>query len=259
MARLKEILPTLPDALLEPLESSYREIKDNFYEGRFEPAELNAAKFCEVVYRILQWYTSGGTPNGIYTPFGTTIRNLAVALRRFEGMAPFDESVRMHIPKTLDTIYAVRNHRGVGHIGSAVDPNYMDSVFVVSACDWVLADLVRLFHGDTPAEAQKIIEDIVTKKVPLIWKVGDVRRVLDAGMTAKDETLVLLYAEHPNPVKDTDLGKWIEYSNIGVYLVKVLQPLHHQRLVEYDRKGSGMVRLSPTGRRYIEDNLHLSI
>jgi hypothetical protein len=253
-----ELFPTLPKPLLSRLESTYSEVKLNFYEGKYEPAELNGAKFCEVVFRILEWYTTKGN----YTPFGAKVRDFGQAVRRFESMSTFDESVRTHIPKVLDALYGIRNKRGVGHVGAGVNPNYMDSVFVVSACDWVLAELVRLLHGDEPAKAQKMIEDLVTKKVPLIWTLGNVRRVLDPTMTAREQTLVLLYAEYPKSVPAVTLGKWVEYSNIGVYVVKVVEKLHSERLVEYEKGhkgGSGKVTLSPLGRKYVEKNLGLSL
>ena len=136
------VFPTLPKAILTKLEASYNEIKRNFRERRYEPSELNGAKFSEAVYRVLEWHTLK-----TFTAFGTKIRDFSQALRKFESMSSFPDSIRFHIPKLLDVLYGVRNKRGVGHLSNEIDPNHMDSIMVVSASDWVMAELVRVLHG----------------------------------------------------------------------------------------------------------------
>src|SRR5438552_2459466 len=136
------VFPNLPKVILTRLEKTYNEIKKNFREGRYEPSELNGAKFCEAVYRLLDWYTTNS-----YLPFGTKIREFSQAVKKFEGMSNFPDSIRFHIPKILDALYGIRNKRGVSHTGGDVDPNHMDALFVLSACDWVMAELIRILHG----------------------------------------------------------------------------------------------------------------
>ena len=51
-----------------------------------------------------------------------------------------------------------------------------------------------------------------------------------------------------------DLCDWIDYSNFSVFKAKVLQPLHVERLVEYDR-GSDSVTLSPKGVQLVEKTI----
>ncbi|MDG6999674.1 MAG: hypothetical protein JRN15_11225 [Nitrososphaerota archaeon] len=247
------VFPTIPKPILSRLEKSYNAIKRNFREGRLEPSELNGGKFCEAVFRLLEWHTSH-----TYTKFGESIRNFSQATRRFEGLTGFPDSVRFHIPRTLDALYVIRNKRGVSHLGGDVDPNHMDALFVVSSCDWVMAELVRLFHNLTTDEAQALVESLVTKQVPIVWNVGSMRRILNPQLSYKDKMLILLYGESPKPVKEGDLFAWIEHSNLSVFRRDVIWPCHKQKLIEYD-VGSGNIAISPKGMQYVEKTVELEV
>ena len=59
-------------------------------------------------------------------------------------------------------VYDVRNNRDVAHLGADIDPNLMDATLVISILDWVLAELVRMYHKVSADEAQKIIDGLVT-------------------------------------------------------------------------------------------------
>ncbi len=183
-SNFSSVFPNIPKEVLDRLESSYNNVKKNFRENRFEPSELNGAKFCEAVFRLLEWHTSKS-----YTRFGTSIKDFTSAVKRFEQMSTFSDSVRFHIPKILDALYGIRNKRGVGHLGGDVNPNQMDAIFVASACDWIMAELVRIFHQLSTEEAQKLVQDLVTKKIPIIWKIGQSKRVLAVHLSYKDKAL----------------------------------------------------------------------
>jgi hypothetical protein len=250
---LGSIFPNIPKPILTRLETSYDSVKKNFREQRFEPSELNGAKFCEAVFRLLEWHTSKE-----YTPFGAKIGDFSRALQRFKNQAGFPDSVRFLIPKVLDGLYGIRNKRGVGHLGGDVDPNYMDAILVVSECDWVMAELVRIFHGVTTNEAQLLVENIVTKKIPIVWNIGGTKRVLAPNLPYKAKTLVLLYGEYPNPVALQDLFSWVEHSNAAVFKRDVLRQCHDEKLIEFD-ESTAKVWLSPQGLRYVEQNVTMDI
>lgn len=246
---IQKLLPSIPKVLSGALIKHYKKIKENFLEGRYEPSELNGAKFSEVVLRILQWYVS---PKHLYTPLGERIKNFDQATRKFEHETSFPDSIRFHIPRTLDILYVIRNKRGVGHVGGDIYPNQMDAMFVVAASDWILAELVRIFHKTSISEAQKIIESIITKKLPLVWEVEGRKRVLQENMSYKDQVLVLLYSEYPLPVLDRSLFDWTDHSHLTYFRRDVLRPLHKERLIEYDKK-TNKVHLSPAGIKKAEE------
>jgi hypothetical protein len=247
------IFPSFPRPILKKLEISYNEIMRNFREGKFEPSELNGAKFCEVVFRILEWYTSGN-----YTAFGTRIQNFGQSVRKFESLSAFNDSIRFQIPKILNALYEIRNKRGVGHVGGDIDPNFMDSTFVVSSCDWIMAELVRIFHGVSIQQAREIVQSLITKKIPLIWEIGGKKRVLNPGLPYRTKALVLLYGEYPASIPESILCQWIEYSNPAVFRRDIVIPMHKAKLVEYDSDRK-TITLSPIGVDFVEKNVPLEV
>lgn len=249
-------LQRLPADLSGRLESLYKELKTNFVHRRFKTTVLDAAQFCEVVYCILQWKTS---EDEYYTPIGESIRNFCQSVSRFECKSASDDSIRFHIPNALKTIYTIRNKRGVGHIAKEVDPNLMDATLVVTCADWIMAELVRLFHNLPIVEAQKIVNNLVTKRIPIIWRVGDTdrRRILnppDRNLSAKDKILLLLHDVHPKPMTVGDLLSCTEYKNTTLFRTKVLTGLHNDFYIDFDKEAD-LVHLSPLGLDYAEKNL----
>src|SRR5262249_17697761 len=139
------------------------------------------------------------------------------------------------IPRMLLGLYDIRNNRGVGHVGGDVDPNHMDAEQVLSTASWLMAELVRIFHGVTTAEAQQTVDTLVERRTPLIWEVEGVKRVLDTKMKTRDRALVLLH-HSPGWVSAKELFDWIEYSTLANFRRDVLRPLHRARLIEFDAK-----------------------
>lgn len=65
-------------------------------------------------------------------------------------------SFQILIPRLLPALYEIRNNRNVGHVGGDVDPNFMDSTAVLGTANWIMAELVRVFHSVSTPEAQAI-------------------------------------------------------------------------------------------------------
>ncbi len=243
----------MPTGLITELKKEYTKVKQNFYEARFEPAELDAAKLCEVLFRILEWHTTGK-----YTPLGADIKNFEDSTKKFENLSDFNGSIRFHIPKIISALYKIRNKRGVCHIGGDVDPNHMDATLIVACSDWLVAELVRLFHNTTTKEAQRIVEGLIEKKLPIVWEVGNKKRILDIKLNFHNKTLAALYNEYPKAVSEADIFNWVEHSNSSVFRRDVLRSMHKQKLVEYDSVAKTVV-LSPKGIRTAEEKIFKQI
>lgn len=56
-------LTGVPSQFEDELFEHYREIERNFRERRWEPAELNGGKLCEVAYSIVRGYIDGHFPS----------------------------------------------------------------------------------------------------------------------------------------------------------------------------------------------------
>ena len=244
-----KIFKDMPKELRENLEKHFLEIIKNYKENRWEPSELNGAKFSEVVFRILEWHTK----NNSYTPFGTKIHPFNDKLKQFENKTNFSNSIRFHIPKMLAVIYSLRNDRGVGHIGGDVNPNHMDSVTIVYMSKWILAEMIRTFHTLSISEAHELVEKIVEKEIPIVWTVFNKKRVLNVNLNFEDKTLILLYSEYPKEISEKDLFIWVEHSNSSTYR-KVINKLHKERFIEYDKESSSIV-ISPKGIKKVEQEI----
>jgi hypothetical protein len=150
-------------------------------------------------------------------------------------------------------LYDKRNNRGVGHTGGDVDPNFMDASAVYAIASWVMAELVRVFHGVGTQEAQETVDLLVERKITLVWAVEKVRRVQDPTMRKEDQALVLLYSK-PAWVAEQDLYQWVEYSTASMFRKNILVPLHKARLIEFDAQGA-RARISPLGAQQVERNV----
>jgi hypothetical protein len=247
---LDAALTALPAPLRRALLRAYEKIKQNYREQRWEASALNGGKLCEVVYRVLQWHTTNN-----WVPLGTRIPNLVDACGEFAhaDKSKFVDSVRLTIPRMLVALYDVRSKRGVGHPGGDVDENRMDATVVAGMADWIVAELVRLFHGLSTDEAQELVDAVVAKQLPAIWHVGGRRRVMDPSLAYADQTLLILYHAYPTPLSADDLLRDVEYSNSSMYRNRLLRGLHKQRLIEY--RPGGPVSLSPKGRLHVEQEV----
>jgi len=247
-----EVLAGLPSGLREELIACHNTIRRNYVEQRWEPAELNGGKLAEVVYTILSGALSGSFPASASKP-----PNMLSACRQLEQFPPDasrvgDRSLRILIPRLLPVLYEIRNNRGVGHVGGDVDPNHADAEAVVAMANWVLAELIRVFHEVGLAEAQEAVEVIVSRVHPLVWSVGEAKRVLNPKIAAKYKVLLLLYSEG-SWVEVTLLQSWIEYENSSLFKSRVLRQLHAEKLVEFDSQDNRAV-ISPKGIYYVEEN-----
>ncbi len=253
MANSSTLLSNISPGLRDPLIDSYQEIAKNYSEHRWEPSELNGGKFCEVVFTIINDQLNGSTSTRPKKP-----NDMVADCRALEKISPNpgrvgDRSLRILIPRTLQVLYEIRNNRGVGHVGGDVDPNFLDATAVYSLSSWVLAELVRIFHGTSTQAAQEEVDALIERKHPLIWDNGMTRRVLDSGMEKGDQVLVLMHSK-PSWVQIRDLFSWVEYSSLSMFRKRILEPFHRSRLLEYD-VGNERARISPLGVKDVEERL----
>jgi hypothetical protein len=248
-----QALQAIPAGLRDPLIDCFSQIGRNFAERRWEPAELNGGKFCEIVYTVLN-----GTLSKTYATAPAKPPNMVNACRALEQMPPSaarvgDRSLRILIPRLLPVLYEIRNNRGVGHVGGDVDPNFQDAVAVYQMASWVMAELIRIFHQVSIDDAQETVNTLVDRKHPVIWQSGGIRRVLDPSLTKGDQSLLLLYSAG-GWVEEKDLAEWVDYSNLTQYRNRVIIPLHDSRHVEYD-KNLRRIQLTPRGSEDVEKRL----
>lgn len=248
---LTTLLTNIPATLRNELIKAFNEIARNYREQRWEPSELNGGKFCEVVYTILKGHIEGSFPASTNKP-----RNMVLACNNLEqSPSTYPRSVRIQMPRMIIALYEIRNNRGVGHAGGDVNPNHMDATIILYIAKWIMAELIRLFHNVSTSAASEIVERIIDRTLPILWKIDGKIRVLDTSLDMKEKTLVVLY-HHGSSIEDRMLCDWVEHTNVYVYRDTILKDAHKEKLIEYD-KDKHQVTISPKGIKYVEENISL--
>lgn len=241
---LEKILSVIPDGLKKPLLAEYNSIVQHFMERRWTASELSGGKFCEVVYTILEGYAKGVYQNSPSKP-----SNFVDACKKLENHTNVSRSFQILLPRMLPPLYEVRNNRNVGHVGGEVDSNSMDSAVVMAMCSWIMGELIRVLHNMKIEEAQKAVDLITNRKIPLVWETQRVKRVLDTKMKLKDQIL-LLVASNQSETSTTELFIWLDYANKKYYW-QTLRELHKKRLLElFDNEQS--IEILPPGTLEVE-------
>lgn len=236
-------LSAIPNGLRDPLLSEYRSIVQNFMERKWSPSELSGGKFCEVVYWILRGYGDKS-----YAASPSKPANFVDACRLLENNTSVPRSFQILVPRLLPALYEIRNNRGVGHVGGDVDPNHMDATAVISMANWVMAELVRVFHNLPVAEAQSVVDALAERRIPLVWEGGDMKRVLDPKIKMREQVLILV-ASASGEVQVEDVVLWVE-SKKRQYFNELLAQLHSERLVEVSGNGK-TIQILPPGSAYV--------
>jgi hypothetical protein len=248
-----QLVQTIDAPLVDQLLRAYTDLKSNYYLDKHKPSELEGGHFAEVVIRILQFITTG-----TYTPLGQTLARFDTReLERYSNLpsATYSDSIRIHIPRAVFAIYGIRSRRGVGHVGGDINANLSDASFIVATCDWILAELLRLYYTSSLEEAQKLVDTLVARKVPLIQDFDGFLKVLDPALSVPRRVLVLLYQRGTSGALREELGQWVETSssNLSTALSRL----------EYDHKyihgAGGRYFITRSGENFVEDNIPLHL
>ncbi len=241
-------LSIIPQGLRTLLFEEFNGIINNFMEHRWASSELSGGRFCEIVYTILDGYAKGKFPSTSNKP-----SNFVDACRSLENNTGVPRSFQILIPRLLPALYEIRNNRNVGHVGGDVNPDLMDSSVVVSIASWILAELVRVFHCISTEEAQQFVDNLAERRISLVWKSGEIRRVLDYKLPMKEQILLLLVSVSGR-VQVDQLFSWIGYKQRG-YFNRLVRQLHNTRFVEL-HDNTCEIEILPPGSEYIIELLN---
>jgi hypothetical protein len=232
----------IPGDLIDALLEAFTEAKRRFYLDDLRPNAVEGGRFSEAAFRILQWATDGGR----FTPIGKTlprVDKLLVTVENGQG----NDSLRVHIPRTLRVIYDIRNKRDAAHLADGIDPNFQDATLVVHCMDWIMAEFVRIYNNVPPGEAHEIIVDLVAKDVPIIQEFDGFPRVLKK-LKASDHVMVLLYWRGSAGATKAELTTWVR-PTMRSHLTRTISRLDENDLVHI---AGILIRLTRKGEQHVE-------
>jgi hypothetical protein len=235
----------VPGDLAHEALAAFVSAKRRFHLADYTPNAVEGGRFSEAVLRILEWETTG-----TYTPLSDPKFKADSVMTRL-GQQPagsFQESIRLHIPRAIRVVYDIRNKRNTAHLSDGIDPNLQDASLVIGVLDWVLAELVRLYHSVSAAEAQQIIEALVRREVPMIQEFEGKPRIL-RSIGHADHLLVLLYWWGDRPIERGIFNSWLPV-NVRKNSARVLRGLHDEFLVHMSEQS---IQISQLGLRSVED------
>lgn len=245
MIPASQTFSSLPPGLRDPLLEEHRRIVQSFMERKWLPSELSGGRFCEIVYTILDGYAASS-----FAPLPAKPNNFVQACRTLENNSTVPRSFQILIPRMLPALYEVRNNRGVGHVGGDVDPNHMDATVVLGMVNWIMAELVRVLHQLPIQDAQKVVDQLVERRIPIVWQIGDMKRILDTTLKLSDQVLLLI-ATCPAGCPVDELFTWIGYKDRG-YFLRLLRKLHADRMIELSSDEKS-VQILPPGAKVAEE------
>ncbi len=231
----------LPEELATAVLREYEEVKSRYFRRDYKTGSTYAGRFCEAVARILEFKATGN-----YTPVDAKIKVEDVLNRLDKHGATLGDALRLHVIRIVRFVYGVRNSRDAGHLNDGIDSHFQDATVIVANLDWVLAELVRVWHNVTAAEATALITGIVTKQMPMI-EVLDGLPLPTKKLAHMDHVLVILYWLNAESVTKATLTAHLPGN---IRLKRELDKAEPLMLVHVrdDR-----VFLRDAGRKYVED------
>lgn len=246
------------ERLVDELLEAYEDAKRRFHAGDLGPNAVAGGRFCEAAFRILQEAIFGA---GKSTPLGqqlTRVDQLMGQLAQSRSQSPVvqhafqQDSIGLHIPRALRVIYDVRNNRDAAHLGDNIDPNQQDATLVVSVIDWVLAELLRLFHNVSADRAQRIVQDLVTRTVPTIQDFDGFPRVLKTGLQTHQYLLILLYHFGARGAQWHELIQYIP-PRMKPNLQSNLRQMDEDHNYIHFHRDTGFYEITANGLKYVDE------
>jgi hypothetical protein len=200
-----DLVARYPKDLIDSGLDAYVIAKNAALTNDLRKAEMHFGMFCEAAIRICRNEVAPPC-----TPIGDSTFKVDLEIRACLNSAkgPSD-SFRLLLPNTVRAMYDIRNRRGVDHL-SNIKPNHIDARVLTAQADWILAELFRLATRHDFAHAQRLVDALVERQLPLIERINGEWKLLKTTMNTEIATLVVLY--HDEEVSQAELAKIVKRS-----------------------------------------------
>ncbi len=200
-----DLIARYPRVLIDEALNAYLIAKSAALSDDLHKAESHFGLFCEAAVRICR--EEAEPP---FTPLGDSGFKVDLEIKAcLQSPKGPSDSFRLLLPNTIRAMYDVRNRRGVDHL-SPIKPNHIDARILTAQADWILAELFRLATTHDFANAQRIVDSLVERQLPLVERINGDWKLLKTTLSTDDAILVVLY--HDAQVNQSELIKILKRS-----------------------------------------------
>jgi hypothetical protein len=232
---------------------SYVEMQQRFLAGDWQPSELDGGRLCEAIAR------------GVYELDTDTVTHSQLPKELCEKIEddknPAAHKItlheRTHICKAISLVYKFRSARGSVHISPIYKADYMDSMLMVHAGKWMFAEFLRLAWNKDKTVIAETIAQIVQLEYSLIHELDGTPLVLDSGVSAPAELLLLLNHAENHRLPKEELVRQAKNNapkSLGVAVSRLLK----ENEIRYTGS-AGEVALTPKGQKRVIEKIIPSI
>jgi len=238
---VKELSKKIPSELVDDLISSYERILIEYRKGCWEETLWKAGKFTENIFRILNFLLNGNVEKE-----ARSFKEIKEKLEKTPS-EQLPESIRILVPRIASSlIYDPRSKRATVHV-KEINPDYLDANLVASACGWILAEFVRLYHTSDSQKIIEIMNELVQRKVPFI-ETHEGRTYVTKPIDCQCEILLLLL-NSPNGTSRREIGSILGRCYTQGRITQSLQELERERHIlrikeKYVISGPGEERIT---------------
>lgn len=147
--------------LVEATMNSYEAVQSSYNNGDDETTLSKSGKFVENVFRVLFNIATGTKLTEIKSG---QINEISDKLENMSNTT-LPETIRIVIPRVAKLVYTMRSKLGSEHV-KPITPDFIDARFTVSACDWILAELLRTYHVRDSSKVDELIQKVKSKEKP---------------------------------------------------------------------------------------------
>jgi hypothetical protein len=220
----KNISPKLVDDLLK----DFVDIRRHFIDSDHRSLLAKSGTFSETIAQILVYLSE----NKIISTKEIRISELEKRLAN----ANLNASLKTIIPRMLITIYKLRSSRGGAHKSDDISPNYIDANYVYTSCNWIVCELIRLYHDSDVDKAVKIIEHISKVKFPMLEEIEGETLILEENLKIREQILVLLFSKYPLRIPVDVIKKTVNAQN-PTSIANALRKMVKSKIIHRNKEG----------------------
>lgn len=243
-ALIQQLSTTVDPQLARSAIEAYVEMQKRFLGGDWGPAELNGGRLCEAVSRcLLQMDTGTVSRTELPGKIRQTLTNVNISHK-------VHQKDREHIARVIELVYKFRSDRGAVHISPIHSANSMDSMLVLQAGKWILAEFLRLSWNSDRKVVGQVIEQLVQLEHSLVHELDGRPLVVAPDISVPEEVLLLLNHASKNRLARSEIRSLTPNQKPNTVAATISRLIASR---ETRDAGNGEVALTPPGQKRIRE------